>query len=374
MAVSHWTKGTKRQTDALSSDQSPDTKRQKLAADPISKTLSASPALPSARIPPNQRPQQPVSSQVTQSPSTSISGQNPSSAQPVQAATSVAASTPASASPSAPPPPSGPSVPVVNIGIFDQVVASTGLKFGQMMERLKMLEREITTIDLQIVNAPNSGQTALLAGLQNERTAKARISEQIKMLLKEHYHKLRLAKESLSAQGGAAGLALPNGSVEAAPSTQSHPPNAPSVSSERPMGPTMEEHKATIPDSQVVAQFWQSRGGTVSTSNSSNPQAGPSQAQAQAQAHPTITPEVAAQMQKLIEKKGIRPQGFGPSSQTPGTTSHETGVNSNATNNQPNISTWTGTFSGTFPKFSGQVTNEVQIHVVGMFPSTSNDV
>ena len=363
MAVSHWTKGTKRQTEALSSDQSPDTKRQKLAPDPISKTASASPALPSARIPQNQRPQQPVSSQATQSPSTTISGQNPSSAQPVQAATSVPASTPASASPSAPPPPSGPSI---SIEVFEQVVASSGgLKFGQMMERLKMLGREIANIDLQILNAPNPGQ---IAGLQKERTAKAHLSEQIRMLLKQHYHKLRLAKESLNAQGGAAGLALPNGSAEAGPSSQSHPPNVPSASSERPMGPPMEEHKPTIPDSQVVAQFWQSRGGTVSTSNSSNPQAGPSQPQS----HATMTPEVAAQMQKLIEKKGIRPQSFGPSSQTPGATSHETGANSNATNNQAIQAMWYGTFSGTFPKLSGQ--NEVQVHVVGMLPPTSNDV
>lgn len=243
-----------------------------------------------------------------------------------------------------------------------------------MMERLEVLEREITNLDLQILNATDAGQTAILAGLQKDRAPKARLKEQIKMLLKQHYHRILLAKETLTAQVGTAGSAVPSGPAEAGPSTQSHPPNAPSASSERPMGPKMEEHKPVIPDSQVLAQFWQSRGGTISAPNGSNPQAGPSQTQS----HPSVTPEVAAQMQKLSEKKGIRPQSFGLSPQTPGTTPHETGVNPNATGDRPiqtiNTSSWLGTFSGTFPKLGGQATNEAQIHVVGIFTPPQSDV
>ncbi|KAG6373305.1 hypothetical protein JVT61DRAFT_6443 [Boletus reticuloceps] len=355
---------TKRQTEPQPSDQSPDAKRQKVAADPIPKPSSASPALTPARIPQNQRLQQPVS-QITQPPSTT-SGQNSSPTQPLQAPTSVPVSTPANASPSAPLPLSAPSVSSMNNDILDQVVAPTGLKFRQMIERLPMLEREIAALDARIASARDTGQTAVLAGLQEDRTTRSRIKEQIKTLLKQHYHRVLLAKDSLDAQVGATGPALPNPSTEPGPPTQSHPPNAPSASSERPTGSTMEEHKPMVSDSQAVAQFWQARGGTISAPSGSNPQAGPSQMPS----HPTVTPEVAAQMQKLIEMKGIRPPSFGPSSQTYGTTSHETGVSPNVTNNQviqSSNSTWIGMFSGTFPRLSGQGTNEVQIHVVGAF-------
>lgn len=366
MAVSYRIKGTKRQTDAPLSDQSPDTKRQKVAADPISKTSSASPALSSARIPQNQRAQQPASSQVPQPPPTTVPGRNPSPAQPVQPATSVPASTPATATPSAPLPPSGPSVPVISSEILEQVVAPTAFKFGQIMERLKDLEREVAVIDSKISNAQNTGQAAILAELQKGLAPKAQLKDQLKMLLKQHYQKMFLAKEALNAQAGTAGSALPNGSAEAGPSTQFHPSNAPGASSERPMGSTMEEHKPVISDSQILAQFWQSRGGTVSATNGSNPQVGPSQTQS----HPTVNPEVAAQMQKLIEKKGIRPQSFGPSPQPSGATSHEAAVNPNATN--VHTSTWQGSFSWTPPKLSGQVVNEMQIHVVGTSPTPSD--
>lgn len=363
MAVSHRAIGTKRQTDALLSDQSPDTKRQKVAADPISKTSSASPAPSPARIPQNQRFQQAMSPQVSQLLPTTVPSQ------PVQSTTSVPASTPATATP-VPLPPSGPSMPVINSEVFDQVIAPRGLKFGQTMERLKALEREIAAMDAQISNAQNTGQAAVLAVLQEDLARMTRLREQIKMLLRQHYRKMLLAKEALIAHAGATGSVLPNTSAEAGPSTQSHPPNASGVSSERPVGSTMEEHKPAISDSQILTQFWQSRGGMVSTSNSSTPQAGPSQTQL----NPAVNPEVAAQMQKLIEKKGIRPPSFGSSSQPPGTTSHETPANPNAPNTQA-LPAWQGTFSWTPPKLSGQVANEMQIHVVGIIPSpTPNDV
>ncbi|KAF8558098.1 hypothetical protein OG21DRAFT_1481638 [Imleria badia] len=358
--------GTKRQTDPLPSDQSPDSKRQKVVADSISKTASASPALSSARIPQNQRAQQPVSSQITQPPSTTVSSQNSSPAQPVQATTSVTA-TPATVSP-VPPLSSGP--PPFNNEVLEQVVAPTGLKFRHMMERLQVLESDVKTLDAQIIEAQNTGQTAILPSLQNDQATKTRIKEHIKMLLRQHYQRIHLAKESLNAQATPAASVLPTGSAEAGPSAQSHPPNAPSTSSERPTGPTMDEHKPVVHDSQALAQFWQSRGGTISASSGSNSQAGPSQTQT----HPILTPELAAQMQKLMEKKGIRVPS-GPSSQTSGTTSHETSVNPNATNNQvnqplnTNTSAWHGTFSGNFPKLNGQVTNEMQIHVLGLFTS-----
>lgn len=376
MTVSYGNKGTKRLTDPLPSDQSPDSKRPKVAANPISKTSSVSPALPSARIPPNQRSQPPVASQVTHPPSTTVSGQNTSSAQPVHAATSVPASTPVNASPSVAPPPSGASMLAPNRELLDQVVPTTGLKFGQLMERLQALDREIEDIDVRIANAQNAGQTAILNALQKERAGKVHVKDQIKILLWQYFHKMRPAKESQNAPAGTAGSALPNGLADAVSSTQSHPPNVPSASSERLTASTTEEHKPVVaPDSHVVAQFWQSRGGTISTPSGGHPQAGPSQVQS----HPTVTPEIAPQVPKPIEMKGTRPQSFGPSSQTSGAPSHETSVNPNTTNNQLiqtiNSSTWYGTFSGTFPKLSGQATNEVQIHVVGMFtPPTQSDV
>lgn len=367
MAVSHSTKGAKRQTDALLSDQSPDTKRQKVTADPISKTSSASPALSSARVPQNQRSQQPLSSQVPHPSPVTVSGQKPSPAQSVQPTTSVPASTPASATPSALLPPSGPSMSAVNAEILNHVITPPGAKFGQMMECLKVLEREIAATDLQISNAQSTIQPAVLAELQKDQALKARRKEQIKLFLRQHYQKMVLAKEALNAQA----TALPNGSVDAGPSTQSHPPNALGASSERSMGPKIEEHQPSIADSQVLAQFWQSRGGTISAPNGNSPQASP----VQIQSHPTVAPEVAAQMQKLIEKKGIRPQSFGPSSQTSGT-SHETGVNPNAASTPAlTTSAWQGTFSWTPPKHSGQVANELQIHVVGVVsPHTLNDM
>ena len=371
---SYWTKGTKRPTDALIPDHSPDTKRQKVATDSTSKMLStsasasASPAPPPARIPQTQRSQQPVAPQATQLPSTTVSSQNPSSAQSVQVTVSAPASTSASASSSAPPQTSGPSLPYMNP---EQVVTPTGVKFGQMMERLKTLDKDIKALDSQITNAQSSGQTLNLAGVQKERAAKAHFKEQIKLVLWQHYQKVvHHTKEAMNVQSGSAGPTLPDGSAEAGPSAQPHPPNAPAAPgalSDRSMGPTMEEHKPTIPDPQVLAQFLQPRGGTISAPNGSNPMAGPSQMQP----HPATGPETAAQMQKLIEKKGTRPQVLGSASQTPGAMPPETGVHSSATNNQPNqTSIWNGTFLWTFSQFSGQAVVEGQIQALGSMPSS----
>ena len=235
------------------------------------------------------------------------------------------------------------------------------------MERVRTLEREVAILDAAILNAQNTGQTAKLTGLQQERATKAQLKEHIKVVLKGQWQKIQQAR---NAQAGA-GTAVQNGSADAGPSTQSQPPNAPTASSEReqPNASTTDEHKVAIPDSQVLTQFWQSRGGTVSAPSGSNSQAGPSQVQS----HPTMTPEVAAQMQKLIEKKGIRLQNFGSASHTPGTTPNETGINpASATNNQVASVAWSGTFNGTFPN---QAMNDVQIHVVGTFnPSNPTDM
>jgi mediator of RNA polymerase II transcription subunit 25 len=240
------------------------------------------------------------------------------------------------------------------------------------MERLKVLDRDIQILELRIVEAQDTGQGAVLAGLQEDRKAKTKIKEQIKELLKQHYHKALLAKENPNAPAGTVGSALPSGSAEAGPSTPSHPPNAPSASSLPPTSPTVDERKPTAADSQVLTQFWQSRGGTVSTADGGTPQAGPSQTQS----HPTVPSEVAAQMQK---SKGIRPQSFGPSSQTSGTTSHEIGLNPNAINSQviqpSNAPSWFGTLLGTFPKNGSQGTIDVQVHVIGVLTTqTPTDV
>ena len=65
-----------------------------------------------------------------------------------------------------------------------------------------------------------------------------------------------------------------------------------------------------------------------------------------------MTPEVAAQMQKLIEK-GIRLQNFGSASHTPGTTPNETGINpASATDNHVTNVAWSGNFNGNFPDHS----------------------
>lgn len=238
------------------------------------------------------------------------------------------------------------------------------------MERLKALEREILVIDSKITDAQNTGQAAILAGLQKDRNPKAVLKEQIKSVLRQHYQKV-VAKEAPNAQTGTAGSAPPDGSAEGDPSSQLHPPNPAGASRERSVGSTVEEHKPVISDSQILAEFWQSRGGTISAPNSGNPPAGPSQIQS----HSAMTPEVATQMQKLIDKKGIRPQNFG-STPSSGTTSPETGVHPNVTNNQsiraPNASTWQGTLSWTFPKLSGQAAVELQLHVVGIMASAGD--
>jgi len=111
---------------------------------------------------------------------------------------------------------------------------------------------------------------------------------------------------------------------------------------------------------EMMAQFLQSRGGP--------PSGAPQAPSSQNQSYLNITPEAAAaQMQKLMEMRRTRPPSFGPS-QT-GTNPHETGGTSNATNAQhiQQVPAWYGTFSAAIPNFGGQSTNEIQIHVAGMF-------
>ena len=130
------------------------------------------------------------------------------------------------------------------------------------MERVKALERDVGILDVAILNEQNNGQTVMLAGLQQERATKAQIKEQIKVILNGQWQKLQ---QTRNAQAGA-GSAVQNGSADAGASTQSQPPNA----------LTTDEYKLSLPDSQVLTQFWQSRGGTASAPSGSNSQAGPS--------------------------------------------------------------------------------------------------
>jgi hypothetical protein len=347
-------------------------KRQKVTADPVSKASSGSPALPAARTPPNQRPQQSLSSQPSKHSTPAqpaISVKHPASAQPIQltAGASEPASVPSSApTPASGPRPSAPVLPALDPEILDQVVAPTGHKFGQLMERLAGLDKEIAAIETQMSNAQHTGQTTLLPEFQKEGAKKAHLKEQIKILLKQHYQKVLQAKEAQNTQAGTAGDVSkagpdpPSVSAVGVSLTQSQTPsNAPDPSTER---PAAEEHRPQIPDSQILAQFWQSRGGTVSAPSGNNLPAGPSQAQL----HPSMTPEVAAQMQKLIDKKGFRPQSFGSSSQASTSTSQDTIINPNAvTHPALNSTTWHGTFTWSFPQQNG-ATKEVQIQVVGI--------
>ncbi|KAF9243561.1 hypothetical protein BU15DRAFT_43066 [Melanogaster broomeanus] len=368
---------TKRPNESPLIDRSTEPKRHKVAVDPVSKSSSGSPALPAARIPLNQRPQQPLLSQSQpEKPVTptqpAVSLQYPSSSQPGQTAqltTSASGTVSASPSPSiqaSAPRPSVPIPPALNPEILDQVVVPTGLKFGQLMERLKALDKEIATMEMQVFNAQSTGQMMLLAEFQEDQTKKTRLKEQIRVLLKQHYQKVLQAAEAQNAQAGIAADSSRAGPIppieSAGPSTQAHPSNSPSVSSERLATSAAVEHKSQIPDSQILAQFWQSRGGTVSTPNFS---AGPSQAQS----HPHVTPEVAAQMQKLIDKKGIRPLIFGPS-QASTSTPQDTDTNLNVVNNPlmqaVDSTTWHGTFMCSFPQPNGQATKEIQLQVVGM--------
>ena len=300
------TKGIKRQTDAVVSDHSPDAKRQRLVTDPISKTLSASPSLSSARVPQNQRAQQSLSSQVAQPQPTSIPA---SSAQPVQASVPAPVSTPASTS-SAPLSNSGGSLPDINPEVLEQVVTTTGMKFGQMLEHLKTLERIISAMDAQISNAQNNGQADLLAVLQKDRADRSNVRDKIRSVLRQHYLKMVPAKESLNVQPGPTGSALSGGLAEAGLSTQSHSLSAPS--SESSIGPSMEEHKSA-------------------------------------------------------SHSAILPQASGTPSQTSGTISHDSGVRPN---NQ--LIQWGGTFSWTSPNVGGQVGIEMQIHVLGI--SSASDM
>ncbi|KAG9315132.1 hypothetical protein JVU11DRAFT_4255 [Chiua virens] len=352
----------KRQPDV--SDQSPDTKRQKFTIDSTSKRPSASPALPPARIPipQNQRPQQPVPPQVAPPqppppPPTPAAAPNPPSTQSVQATPAAPASTPATSSSTAQPPPSGPSM---TSEFLEQNVDGIGLTFGQAMEHLRTLDREVTMMEEQISHPQIAGQTVVLTKLQKERASKIYIREQIKLRLRQHYHKTYGPKDAPNPQAGSAASTVQNLTVEVGPSAQSHPPNTPNPSSEKPPGPTTEEPKPVLSDAQIMTNLWQSRGGTLSVLGG-DPSAGPNQPQ------PQPTSEVAAQMQKLIEKKGIRPPVAGPSSQASGTLSQETGINSTAMT-QPFIPK---------PNNNGQGASEMQlqIHAIGMYaPGTPSDV
>ncbi|KAF8838598.1 hypothetical protein BDN67DRAFT_971308 [Paxillus ammoniavirescens] len=362
------------QSHNLSPNQ--DMKRQKVTADPVSKASSGSPALPAARTPPNQRPQQSLSSQPskhTTPAQPAISVKHPASAQPIQL--TAGATGPAPVPSSAPTPASGsrppaPVLPALGPEILDQVVVPTGHKFGQLMERLAGLEKEIAAIETQMSDAQHAGQMTLLPEFQKEGAKKAHLKEQIKMLLKQHYQKVLQAKEAQYTQAGTdvskAGPDPPSMSAVGVSLTQSQTPsNAPDPSSEHPASSAAEEHRPQIPDSQILAQFWQSRGGTVSAPSGNNFPAGPSQAQP----HPSVPPEVVAQMQKLIDKKGFRPQSFGSPSQASTSTSQDTIINPNAVTHPlmqaVNSTTWHGTFTWSFPQQNG-ATKEVQIQVVGI--------
>ncbi|KIK94223.1 hypothetical protein PAXRUDRAFT_143360 [Paxillus rubicundulus Ve08.2h10] len=360
------------QSHNLSPNQ--DMKRQKVTADPVSKVSSGSPALSAARTPPNQRPQQPLPSQPskhTTPAQPAISVKHPALTRPTQltAGTSVPASVPSAPAPASGPRPSAPVLQALDPEVLDQVVAPTGHKFGQLMERLAGLDKEIAATETQMSNAQRTGQMTFLAGFQQERAKKAHLKEQIKMLLKQHYRKVLQAKESLNTQAGTAGPDHSSVSAVGISLTQNQAPsNALDPSSEHPASSVVEEHRSQIPDSQILAQFWQSRGGTMSAPSGNNLPAGPSQAQP----HPSVTPEVAAQMQKPIDQEGFRPQSFGSSSQAPMSISQDTTINPNAVNHPHvpalNSTTWHGTLTWSFPQQNGpgQATKEVQIQVVGI--------
>lgn len=257
------------------SPQTPDTKRQKVS-EKSSPALSPRPpgggAGPVGQRPPSR--QVPTPSAPPSQPHSQLL--HPSPMPPHATITPVSSPAKPPAAPAAHPPtnPPNPNAPPTQHTFPPNV--------NMLVDRGKGLEADIKTLEAKIQDAHSAGNAAEVESLKKERIIKYQNALKIKALLFQMAN--RPAMGGLSAGAGGSGETQPqpaasNGmSEDAVPSTVSAPVSAP-----------MEEQKPPLTDQQALMQFMQARSGSAGFPHS---------------------PEVAAQMLKLINKTGIQSSPF----------------------------------------------------------------
>lgn len=352
---------SKRPTDAPLADRNLEAKRQKVASnDPNHRVPSGSPALSAAHTPASQRPTRPPSAQPPQTPAVNpppqlTAAQPPSASHPPPG-------NPAHAVPPSPTPaasqPALPHPPFFNPAMLDQAVTPAGLTSRQLMERLKQLEAEVKTLGVRMDAAQQQGQTALVVELQKVRADKSRVGLQIKQVITNHLR-------NMQANYNPATMANTDGTrpVQSAVQNDNQPGvGVPGPSGDKSASGALDDHKMQLSDAQSITQFWQSRGGTVNVSPSGTHQQGTNQTM-------PVPPEFAAQMQKLVDKQGIRPQSFGlvpqPSSTAPQDVSPNPGATSSQATQPQQQPVWHGTFSWVAPETT-QGAREMQVQVIAL--------
>lgn len=237
--------------------------------------------------------------------------------------------------------------------MLDQVATQSGLTFRQLVEQLKQLDVEVKALDARVAAAKQAGQPAVAEDLLNERTSKSKMGLHIKNIFVNHFRSLQANQNSATTTANADG-AQPDNQPVPGPSREKSATGAP------------EDHRIPLSDAQSLAHFWQSRGGTVNMSPAGTHQQGTNQPV-------SMPPEFAAQMQKLVDRQGIRPQSFGLVSQ-PSITG-DAGANPSATSAQPESQPlWRGTFGCVTPETTGQGSKEVQVQIIALPPQPGGNL
>ncbi|KAG1726263.1 uncharacterized protein EDB91DRAFT_1254405 [Suillus paluster] len=317
------------------SPQTPDTKRQKLSE---KSSPALSPRLPGGGAGPvGQRPPS------TQVPAPSIQH----SAQPSQTHSQMLlpspipphatiTSTPSPAKPPAAPathPPTNapnPNAPPTqysfppNISIF--------------IDRLKGIEVDMKTLDAKLQEAQSAGNTADVELLQKERVMMYNTAIKLKTVVMQHATKASRAamNGSNSGAGGSGEMSQPPPPPQPQPQPQPAANNSMSedaapLTVPAPISTPAEEQKPLLTDQQALMHFMQTRSG---------PGGFPS-------------PEVAAQMQKLINKTGIQPPTFSGSPKPRPALPPASG---STTQLQPQPQASTSTSSGGSKQWEGSIT------------------
>lgn len=167
--------------------------------------------------------------------------------------------------------------------------------FATLVERLKAIEVEIKAIDAKLQDAQSSGNTAAVEALQKERLPKFHFMAQLRNLVVQSVKASKAAMAgSNTAAGGSGEPSQPPPQTQPQPAASSHKSeDAAPLTVPAPASVPAEEQKPPISNQQALMQFMQARGGPGG--------------------FPSASPEVAAQMQKLINRTGIQSQPFGGS-------------------------------------------------------------
>lgn len=243
--------------------------------------------------------------------------------------------------------------------MLDQAVTPAGFTSRQLMERLKQLEAEVKALGVQMNAAQQQGKTALVVELQKARAAKSQVGLQIKQVITNHLRNMQ-ANYTPATAANADGTRP----LQSAVQNDNQPPvGAPGPSGDKSTSGALDDHKIQLSDAQSITQFWQSRGGTVNVSPSGTHQQGTNQTM-------PVPPEFAAQMQKLVDKQGIRPQSFGLVSQPSSTAPQDASPNPGATSSQgtqpQQQPVWHGMFSWVAPEATPQGAREMQVQIIAL--------